>query len=1297
MDGGVTTLDSAKAVRSSSTAREAAQQTTLCDRSDEDLRHHLTATSLLDRLRDLVKTCAVKVTEWTQVSSDRTVRQLEKQLHLAMQRGSADAYAAVLNAVRQRFDDPVSNSHNSLQFLQLYNRVLVNYGAFCLVNFETKRAASLLEEAIQVAERAQGVFVADLESRTGPAAAAASTVDYGATSVVYVRVLLANALACEQQYWRAVEQYQIAQETVDRHPYITLNQLAPGPKPFLRFSEEFMREEMRLFYSHKDGVRQAVAQGRAQLLLLQSQGAAKPQLMAVQLSLARLYRQAGLLKASQKMYENYLDYLVEQNAEDECGAMLELGRMLSFEHRNAQDAGLVYLETASEMLLEDAEEELKAIPLIEGKEASKAVPSSPSENGDAAAPLSAGAATEGAALPASCVRRCVRAAAALVDTALALQSREQTDKAIGVLERSLELLHHARLDVISAWVKEQYADLLASASLVDKALAQYEEAIVLLDTAPRHPVTGPTRQLAAMQRFVPLHAREVEAHLAYCLQNYVGDHRRAMKHYQNVFDYGVHSVQDGASSVSLQGRPISDGAAASGSAGGGRRRVSPSTSSSSNLPPRMQSELSPETLHWVLTNHVACCERVQDWNAAIAVQHRLIEIESAVGVNVLPSYLKLLDYVQKLEDWEKQLALCYYLLFLPEDALDDEARLRVAHAFAKCCYLLGNNRMGAVLLHAVQHVRDDDPATLLDYALCLRNLDPAEQLQLDGMLDIQTGVSAVAKVFRRTASIIVAHRVVDAADAAARAAAELPPTRLNVTDELCSLIALSRGAFFFHQHGFALEAEELYKMALSFAEESTVTQNEVYNRELSILLANYATLKLPTDAVFAEQLYERASVACPEYLEVAEVVADFYTQSGNYVKGSVHMKRVIERNPEAAAEMYLRLARLGSGPAWDTMGYDGRLEVLEHLVLGMGVAASRLPERGTATTAADFSASVDQFDSLLLDGVAGTVNGEAACLACYLVQTRLHKSKLLNDMYKHAIRRFPFDTAILVNYAKLCVDLGFHDLARKYYARAYGIADGDFCRTQCYANYLSCAFGDQQAGPGEVLYRFFLERNPQSAQAHTHYANYLAGVMPSPFKTESHFETALRLDPRSELAYQLYGHFVWACADHRAAYTDATVKGCIFDRAEQLFRRAAELDPSNAAALTHLGTFYANRKDRFEDAVKVLHQAHQLNPNNVDVVRQLATVLVEECAKVQREDLQRHSAAAKQGVAGTPASARLRSLTEATQQALESALRLDPHHRTTLEQYAQFAVTFLKDPVLAAELWRRIERLGRKD
>lgn len=122
-----------------------------------------------------------------------------------------------------------------------------------------------------------------------------------------------------------------------------------------------------------------------------------------------------------------------------------------------------------------------------------------------------------------------------------------------------------------------------------------------------------------------------------------------------------------------------------------------------------------------------------------------------------------------------------------------------------------------------------------------------------------------------------------------------------------------------------------------------------------------------------------------------------------------------------------------------------------------------------------------------------------ACLANYIVQTRLDKPGVLNKMYRITLRRFPSDTAVLVNYATFCVDHGFGQLARKYYAKAYGLANGDSSRTQCYANYLSSFYNDQQVGCGEVLYRDYVNRHETQSLAHMNYANYVAVTIPSPF------------------------------------------------------------------------------------------------------------------------------------------------------------------------------------------------------
>jgi Tfp pilus assembly protein PilF len=305
-------------------------------------------------------------------------------------------------------------------------------------------------------------------------------------------------------------------------------------------------------------------------------------------------------------------------------------------------------------------------------------------------------------------------------------------------------------------------------------------------------------------------------------------------------------------------------------------------------------------------------------------------------------------------------------------------------------------------------------------------------------------------------------------------------------------------------------------------------------------------------------------------------------------------------------------------------------------------------------------------------------------------------------MYRRALLRFPQHATILVNYATLCMYTGYHALARKYIAKAYAASSGDLNCTMCYAHYLCRSYDDQQIGCGESLYSGYLDKHPNASQAHAAFANFLAGAMPTPFKTEIHFKRALELGPKSEDVVLQYGQFMWACTDTKNVYTNDEVRRRVFDRAEQLFKEAVAINPNSFTACHQLGTFYANRHHRFEEAMTMLYRAHKLQPGNVEVLRHLLSTLHEECVRVQREEQRHNGTVAGQGgsssisVAAVGQTSRLRSLTSATQDMFENVLAKEPGDRATLERYARFAVETLKDPRLAASLYSRIQELNRK-
>lgn len=1324
--------------------------------SNQQLLTQIGAVDFVSKLQEALSSLAAPLTGWwARGPSDATLRRLERQLDLAVQQGSFEAYSALRQSMRQRLEGPLASAaavdSASEQLLLLYARVLASYGAFCLLNSEPQKAISLLREAIATTERASAA--AKVATATGTEQTTSSTITstsgssgtaldgpYGATAVLYLRLLLANALSCERLYWQAAEQYVEALRVLDENPYdagpdaelpgsspAMLVQVSPGRAAIRELSRQFITEDAQGFF--RDGARltQAVVQGQAQELLLQSQGAPAQRLSRLRLTMARMFRYgvafsvnantnagagpsasspeaSAMIAESRRLYELYLDDLITHEQQDDQHGMAELGRMLceypvtdsadtmnNVEEVTKQvQAGIIYLEAASESLLEDAENALLA------KEA----------NG-----------SSGRLTP-SQLQLVVRTVSVLIDAAQAQEQNENDAAALGLFEGSLDLLARAGLWHVSAWVLQRYADVLSSVSFVDKAILKYTAAIDVLRAneqqareraaTGRLNVEGPgpsdtPLQVGPRQRMVSLTSVDVEAGLAYCHQVYVGDIRRAVWHYENV----LASVLSGTTATAERSSPSRHG-------GGGRRRRT--------APLRAKEELAAlmpmEREHFVLTNMVACCERLQEWECAIAAQNRLISLESTLGTPPVAACVRSVCLMAQTSDYTTMLSVLFYLLLLPENEVDVPTRMLVTHHFVKCCYALGNQTMGTILLNAVRQVEGDhNPSVVLEWALNTSKLDELERLYVYDFADMKTGIRTITDTFLRAAQMLVAQRISDDADAAANGGLD-PSGPLDVDRERASLITLSRGAFFFHQNGFNKQAEELYATAVGLADSTPIPEAGAapeaaerrgkYNHELAILLANYATLVLATDPAKAAVLYARAAVIQPAPLEVAEVVADYYVQSGNYIKGAAHMARVVEAHPEAAVDMYGRLARLGCGQPWATFTAAQRLEVVEFTVLGLGVTASRLPTYAAAavgpTTEANVGARVAALDALMLEGVSTTPSDEAACVACFLVQTKFsHKAGFINRLCRVAVKRFPFHTALLVNYAKFCCDFGFHALARKLYARAYGASDGDFWRTLCYVNYLSSTYGATQTPAGEALYRRHAEANPESSQANMYYANFLAVMIPTPFKTEEYFQKALSLDPKSKQIGQ-YAQFVWACADNPVAHQSGDVRAQLFDKAESLFKMAVDIEPENPVALQNLGNFYANRRGKFEETVETLYKAHKLSPTSADVARQLCAVLLEECLRMQTEEQQRFRAAAKQGPAAdsstlpgyTPTAPRLRSLTDSTHQVFEKCVELDPSHRETMEKYAGFAVAVLRNPTLAADLWTRINHLGPK-
>lgn len=240
--------------------------------------------------------------------------------------------------------------------------------------------------------------------------------------------------------------------------------------------------------------------------------------------------------------------------------------------------------------------------------------------------------------------------------------------------------------------------------------------------------------------------------------------------------------------------------------------------------------LTPEGVHWILGRIVACHSYLKHWPAAVRYQKQLLQVESYVGVAPVESSLQLAALLQQAGNTDQALALYFTLFFLPEDQLTPATRVVLARKFGRCCYRLGCSQMGAVLLHAVKEAQGGvDPMTLLDLALCswkaeTSELGMPEREEEGGSKEVRKlnteQVEAIRRIFKRAASLVVAHREIDKMDQATNEMEVFSPSRTE-DDEIQALTVLNRGAFFFLEIGEEEKALELYSMALRICDEDS--------------------------------------------------------------------------------------------------------------------------------------------------------------------------------------------------------------------------------------------------------------------------------------------------------------------------------------------------------------------------------------------------------------------------------------------------------------------------------------------
>lgn len=1245
--------------------------------SNDDLRHVVSITFMQEKLKSALEGCKGYLEAWMRIPANKSLDRWRKQLSVVVVEGSFDKYHSLLFVFRQRISAPQNVEERSAAFRLLYILLLVNYGMFCLEKLEFLRAASLLEESLDCAVKLEDALSHGASSEGLPAQFSAEG------SLLYVRAILAKSYVCLYQPWKAAQHYNEISRVLDVHPLQRFPQIAPGvPLVTRALVTEFLQEEHQLFLLDAEAVALARQQGLAEQLVLESKGAAgaaagsedSDALLRVKLDLARFHRYTGDWKTSQALYEAYLDFLVETGREDEQLVMLELGRMLMFDAKKVS-AGLVYTTTAAEILLEDAEEAIEC----------------------------AMSSTQEKKMSAAAKEKVLRAASALVDVSVGHRQQEENGSAVDLLERAIALLSRGGCASYSAWVLKQCADILGAAHQVDKALDYYQRAIRVLEESV--PVSGestlvdkteeslePGVQLGERQTFCTFTKNRVMLHMAHCCQAYVGDYKRALDIYETVFSSLLRPPSTGGhrrrSSTSASSSPLSGRRR-------GRRRAGMSVSLS----------MSPDDVIWGLHNYVSCCERVEDWSTASMVQEKVINLEKALEMDVMPSYLKLIRLHSKRNDHAALVGIYLNLIQSMDDASADSATmLQLVYGLAVSCYSVDNTLVQTLLMHFVQRTTGHlDPLVQATYAHGLSLTDNEEKDTLSSVIDVEYNVAALSKIFKRAAQTLVAEEALLSSSSSSNnsgSSGGLADTgdedacfsaiARSIKRDLSAVVIFNSGAFFFQSNNLNAEAEELYTMAMELRARAAPASllDKEYRASSAVLLTNYAVFLTFSDPPRAEALLREAVELAPENMAILDAQSSFHILHNDFAKAIPLLKHQLTLQEDSLS--VLDSLVYAYKHCWDTLSPEERMAVLFYMLRSMVVNVETLPVFDTPTTSANFEERVNVMGKVFLMHARYCVRADAMCQVSFVLASFFGNLRFSYQFLRIALRRFPDRAVLHVNYAKLWLDKKNYLMVRRHYARALALSPDSWAHANPYSSFLMSESLRQNVA-AENLNRYLVNNCQPSQHANClyHYAALLSVAFPTPHRTEKYFKRALDADPTNLGLLHNYAAFVWASADSREALSSEECQTRTLDRVESLYRKAVKHHPNSALAWKELGCFFSHRPGMFSDSLSALQKAHQLDPRDASIVQALGDLLVEEATRRHHEENQEF--ASNERV--TNSSRELRELIGAAETFLDRALEMDPKDTKTLNTYANFAAKVMQNASLAAELFKRLQKL----
>jgi tetratricopeptide (TPR) repeat protein len=859
---------------------------------------------------------------------------------------------------------------------------------------------------------------------------------------------------------------------------------------------------------------------------------------------------------------------------------------------------------------------------------------------------------------------------------IGMNHRDQNSaaKAVGIIEESIKLMDRVGYECLTPRMRLRYVHALRQVGFVEEALRQLIRTLEIagsstpapevssaafhstLDVALLGQHMGPTPRTVTVS--------EVHTHIAHCLHFSIGDFVRAHDHYVTALRTCHHSDVESM---------VESWESAHGGKQTERDPLHDCTAYEAVL--RVEPLLRADTLSWLLESSADCMRRLQHPDHALELLHARVRIGRAVGDDCVSALVAISSVLEQLPERSVEACKAFdEMIALPQDAMTTLERLDLVIRYANFAnYTLQDFAKATELYTLALELDDLNPMLLIQLGWCARQMSGDAQTTVAQLTAVYMKALSAMEIFKADAKLQQQRRPASTGNDSSVVHADAKINKNFWAPHFDEFFVLSEAARFFHEVlRDAPKAEALYLQAV----EAAATAPPI---SVAHVLANFAILKyyVMNDREGADRLFVKALAINPANFVVSNLYSDFLIASapsnadGANDSGAAlqHIRQMIELFPDQSAVIYHKLARLE-----ERNGNMGDEESRAGALVSYMVAASG--DR-------DLDASALSDDRVLaIVSRCADVNLINNVIA--FIQSRLKALPLAEQCSAAVYPRLRYHTTFLINYGRLCMDLGNVTQASQLFTEAYLLQPADSVVTEHYADFLA-SIDRNQALAGERLHLLCLQIHPHDAASHLAYAVYLTIHLPSPIIATKHFKIAIKLQPTDPNVWSQYAAF----AERQAVAIGSTSKGYedIMFEAEKAFNKARELSGDSSSSLLAAGLFYMRTK-RSSEAWTCLKAAYEKAPNNHSIVSSCAIFL---------HDRHNNVASQKQALSSSnDPTDETKQLSELSDKLYRKAIKMDSNDAHVITQYAKFVEEVLLRPSEARQWLEHVDSINAK-